>query len=111
MALSWFAPKDPGTNFRHDGHNYPGWCCFVLGYADLNDNGALPKSSEGSGFCVMTNSAVGDFVYKKIICAIAYLNKWADISAKNGPKILVPFHTLDGVNRRWRRWQGIWGND
>lgn len=111
MALSWVAPKDPGTSFQHGGSNFPGWACFVLGYADLNDNGTLPTGSEDSGICVMTNSCVGEFVYHKIICAIAYLKGWADTSAKGALEVIVPFHTLDEVNKNCGNWRGTWGID
>jgi CubicO group peptidase (beta-lactamase class C family) len=113
MALSWNAPKDPGTSFSHAGANDPGWRCYLLGYTDLNDNGALDPGSEGSGFCIMTNAAEGEFVYSKLIYAIAYLKKWADPPPVDAiPDVTIPFRTLETkVDARWAGWRGSWGDN
>lgn len=116
VALSWFASKDPGTTFSHSGGNVPGYRCYLLGYADINGARALDKGSEGSegsGFCVMTNSAVGNAVYGKLAFAVAFIMKWADISnVKSLSKTVVPLRTIETkVNDRWSEWQGCWGDD
>ena len=112
MALSWNAPKDPGITFAHGGANNPGWRCLLLGYADLNDNGALDPGSEGSGVCIMTNAAEGEFVYRKLIYAIVYLKKWAYPPSIDALEVIMPFHTLETkVDARWVAWLGSWGDD
>lgn len=115
MALAWNAPKDPGTTFSHPGGNSPGWRCYLLGYADLNDNGALDPKSEGSGFCIMANSAEGVVVYRKLMLAIAYLKGWADPhppGVEGLPDVIIPFEmrTLETVDMRWVAWRGSFGD-
>ena len=113
VALSWNAPKDPGTTFSHSGGNVPGYRCYLLGYADINENGALDQGSEGSGFCIMTNSAEGMSVFRKLSYAIAYIKKWADLwDLEFLGKIVIPFRTLETrADERWSGWQGHWGDD
>ena len=113
VALSWNAPKDPGTTFSHSGGNLPGYRCYLLGYADLNETGALDQGSEGSGFCIMTNSSEGIAVYSKLVYAIAYIKKWADLwNVEFLGEVTVPFPTLETkVDDRWLGWHGYWGDD
>jgi CubicO group peptidase (beta-lactamase class C family) len=113
MALSWFAPKNPGISFAHGGDNDPGFRCFLIGYADLNDDGALGPGAEGSGYSIMTNAVEGGFVYRKLICAISYLKNWPEPpSVEALPDLIIPFHALETkVDDRWAVWRGLWGDD
>jgi hypothetical protein len=87
------------------------FCCMMLGYADINQNGTLNKSAEKSGLCIMTNSCYGDSVYHKLFHTILFLKKWSRL-----PNILdfvatsIPFYVPDGkISEKWTHWRGKWG--
>ncbi len=120
MALSWFAPVNPGVAFAHGGSNEPGWRCFLVGYADLTSTRTaadveLRRDSVpgNSGICVMTNSAAGDKVIMKAVSAIAYLKDWTAVPHIYGqPEAMIPFSAPDvNVDGRWKEWQGRWHDE
>jgi CubicO group peptidase (beta-lactamase class C family) len=115
VALTWVAPRS-GNSFGHGGSNFPGWECFLMGYADLQSRNVSNHASEQKawddcGICIMTNSASGFPVWSKVLCAITYLKKWAPLPYFDGrtPFQQVPFCTYGPkVDERWVDWQGIW---
>lgn len=116
MALSWFAPRDPGTAFQHGGSNF-GFRCHVLGYANLGSakmsDERLAAANE-SGICIMTNSEQGDTVVRKIFNAIAYLRGWPTMPLVYGlNSAVIPFRAVDVAvsPEHWKRWEGRWGTD
>jgi CubicO group peptidase (beta-lactamase class C family) len=119
MALTWIAPRDPGIAFGHGGSNFPGWECFVMGYADLRpqsgkeDRLLEEKAWDDCGICIMTNSAAGFAVWAKVFHAISYLKKWAPIPYFHGrtPFGTVPFCAYGArVDKRWVEWKGMWAD-
>jgi len=46
MALTWFAPRDPGALFGHEGANVPSFRATVLGFADLEAMGLRKDEME-----------------------------------------------------------------
>ncbi|KAK7416851.1 hypothetical protein QQX98_004909 [Neonectria punicea] len=110
MALSWLAPRDPGTMFSHSGSNNPGWRCWVGGFADLVGRGdsGVPRNR---GVAVMTNSAVGDDVVWKVTSAVAYLKGWIGIPRMSTYPAMIPFHASGrDLNEQWRDWIGSWSD-
>lgn len=69
--------------FGHGGHNEPGWRCFVVGSTSrLSGAGhGDPPLPPGCGIAVMTNSAQGVPVYRKIVAALCYLQGWTGLPA------------------------------
>ena len=64
MGLTWVAPKDPGIGLSHSGSNFPGWQCFLVGFADLGNgekNEGMSKQNvpDECGISIMTNSLSG----------------------------------------------------
>lgn len=119
MALTWIAPRDPGIAFAHGGSSFPGWECFLMGYADLlpqtgkEDRVLEGKAWDDSGICIMTNSAAGFTVWAKVLHAIAYLKNWAPIPYFYGrsPVGLIPFCVFGAqVDKRWVEWKGKWAD-
>ncbi|PVH71802.1 beta-lactamase/transpeptidase-like protein [Cadophora sp. DSE1049] len=114
MALGWRAKK--GTSvFGHSGDNFPGYVCYVAGYADFEPLGmrkdgksvndiATPK---GCGVAVMTSSALGWPLVTRIFHAIAYLKGWPVVSSSP----VLPFMDRKaGIDQRAKDWCGSWGN-
>jgi CubicO group peptidase (beta-lactamase class C family) len=112
MALSWFAPAAPGIAFYHTGGNEPGFRCFVMGYADIYQNGTLNKNAEKSGLCIMTNSRGGDRVYMKLVHAIMFLKKWQTLPGSLLFNVRsIPFYAADKkISKKWVEWKGEWGD-
>ena len=117
MALTWVAPKDPGTAFAHGGSNLPGWECFLMGQADLKSGLEGQKTRQSAwddcGISIMTNSAGGYSVWPKVFEAIWYLKKWGPLphfDDPGGPPAgKTPFF-LPGVKvaKGWVEWKGSW---
>ena len=110
MALSWVAPTDPGIAFGHGGSNFPGWECFVMGYADLKNSGKQ-QVWDGCGVSIMTNSAAGFTVWAKVFHAIACLKGWAPLPYFDGRGAFgkIPFCVYGAkVTERWAEWKGSW---
>jgi CubicO group peptidase (beta-lactamase class C family) len=98
MALGWMN-KD-GTAFGHTGSNDPGYRSYLMGY-----------TGGERGFCIMTNSQLGDTIKDQLWSAIPYLKGWVaaphaiDISAAP-----VPFvDKRKQVDKEARAWIGRWG--
>lgn len=111
MALSWFAPQDPGYVFAHGGNNAPGWCCTLVGYADLSFAGDKKNVQipENCGICIMTNAAHGDVAYGKIVHAITYLKGWPTVPGIFNPPLKIPFIAPNAsVDARWKEYMGLW---
>lgn len=110
MALSWFAPAESGIVFCHSGGNDPGFRCFVLGYADIYQNGTLNENAEKSGLCIMTNSREGDTVYAKLTHAIMFLKKWQPLpDSLSFQAKSIPFYAADRkISEKWVEWKGQW---
>jgi CubicO group peptidase (beta-lactamase class C family) len=109
LALSWFAPAEPGIAFYHGGSNDPGFQCFLLGYADICQNGSLDKNAEKSGLCIMTNSREGTRVYMKLLHAIMLLKKWPTLPASLYFYASIPFYATDRkISENWVEWKGEW---
>lgn len=109
MALSWFARRDPGIAFSHAGNNFPGFSCFVVGFADIlgvkRDD--IPRDA---GIAVMTNSIIGNDVIWKVIHAVSYLQGWLEVPRSYGSgEGVVPFILPDTeAGRGWEAWIGSW---
>jgi CubicO group peptidase (beta-lactamase class C family) len=98
MALGWM--NEDGTTFGHTGSNDPGYRSYFMGYTHAE-----------CGFCIMTNSQLGDTIKDQLWSAIPYLKGWPaathalDISAAP-----VPFvDRRKRVNKEARAWIGRWG--
>ena len=117
FALTWAAPQDPGIAFGHGGSNFPGWECFLMGYADLRGQrkrGTDKRILEDCGICVMTNSMNGFTVWAKVLHAISYLKGWTSIPYFDGRTAIgkVPFCAYGvEVDARWVEWKGSWVNE
>lgn len=110
MALSWVAPREPGVAFAHGGSNFPGWECFVMGYADLKGSGEQ-TAWDDCGISIMTNSAAGFTVWAKVFHAISYLKGWAPLPYVDGRgafgKISFCVYGAN-IDERWAEWKGSW---
>lgn len=109
IALTWFTSS---LGFGHSGGNWPGFICYLFGYADLPGNEAKgPQIPSECGFSVMTNSASGNPAMWKLLHAIPYLKGWLDISTGYTAEDFVgkaPFRASAPVDERWRDWIGRW---
>ncbi|KAH7382045.1 beta-lactamase/transpeptidase-like protein [Cadophora sp. MPI-SDFR-AT-0126] len=110
MALGWMAKKGTGV-FAHAGDNLPGYVCYVAGFADF---GPLSKKDGKSqieipkycGAAVMTSSALGGPLRRRLIHAIAYLKGWPVLY----PRPVLPFMDRQAVvDPRANEWCGSWG--
>ena len=129
MALGWAAKRD-GITFSHGGDNNPGYVCFVLGFANLTfensknrgvENvkfgsesaaGRTEKRSipEGCGVAVMTSSALGRKVMRKILDAVPFLKGWPSMASSPHFPTFSPFIDHERlVDERAKAWCGEWG--
>ncbi|KAK0111029.1 hypothetical protein ONS95_001409 [Cadophora gregata] len=114
MALGWMAKKGTGV-FAHAGDNIPGYVCYVAGYADFEPLGK--KKVEGkndtvipkfSGVAVMTSSALGGPLRRRLVHAIAYLMGWPSLY----PKPVLPFLDKKArIDQGAKEWCGSWGKE
>ncbi|KAJ9616722.1 hypothetical protein H2200_000441 [Cladophialophora chaetospira] len=101
-----------GTNwFGHGGSNNPGYRCRTLLCFDHDGTGQLGKA-EGEGIAVMTNSALGQDVYLKVIQAVAYLRGWPGRDVLGLHEIgnaVIPLSLSNHqIDADWEDWEGRW---
>ena len=112
MALGWMCKKGTAV-FAHAGDNLPGYVCYVAGFADFEPLSAGPKDGKGKveipkycGVAVMTSSALGGPLRRRLIHAVSYLKGWPSLY----PKTVLPFMDRKmEVDGRAREWCGSWG--
>ena len=129
MALGWAAKRD-GTTFNHAGDNYPGYVCFVIGFANLTfenlKTGDAENMKDGSvsaagrtekrnipescGMAVMTSSALGWKALGKILNAVSFLKGWPSMASSPHFPNFLPFRDHERVvDERAKAWCGEWG--
>jgi CubicO group peptidase (beta-lactamase class C family) len=112
MALSWVAPKDPGTFFSHTGSNDPGYRCFFAGFADLADE-KREFPIEDCGIAIMTNSSTGFLPAAVAAKTIYFLKHWSETAVMSeSSTFITPLKSLKSqVNPAWQMWEGAWSDD
>lgn len=115
MALTWRAPRDPGNSFNHSGNNFPGWNCFVMGYADVSGQGAVKPAQQNCAISVMTNSNMGWPVVQKLLRAAQYLNGWNSVEAVGSHSMYTAQTAFVDpeatIGTSWKDWIGLWGKE
>ncbi|KAH7333093.1 beta-lactamase/transpeptidase-like protein [Rhexocercosporidium sp. MPI-PUGE-AT-0058] len=107
MALGWMTKKGTGI-LAHIGNNEPGYACYVAGFADFEPLGAkdgieVPKYC---GVAVMTCSALGGPLRRRIVHAISYLKGWPVLYTQPA----LPFMDREAsIDERASEWYGKWG--
>ena len=112
MALSWMVPSPSKVAFGHTGDSEPGWKGMVLGFADIEHyvHGAAYKTPLPalSGVCILTNSAIGNRVYSKMVNAIYYLKGWPP-QYDTEFYYSTPLADLKVIpHPAWKEWEGRW---
>ena len=110
VSMGW---QHASGTFGHGGNNMPGWRCTVAGSSSVdNGDGKTALGYEGlppgCGVSVMTNSAQGDGVYRKILSAVCYLKGWKEVPLDIQDVRALPLATRNASleDMPWREWVG-----
>jgi len=101
--------------FGHGGANEPGWRCVVAGssaaeheneHTGSENYASLPP---GSGIALMTNSAQGIGIFRKILSAICYIKGWKEVPTEIHVPTGLPLAAHgEPVPEKWRAWKGVY---
>lgn len=99
--------------FGHGGANEPGWRCVVAGSSAVSNEHAGSEDYEslppGCGIALMTNSAQGIGIFRKILSAICYLKGWKEVPTEihvpTGLPLAAPGEPVPG---EWQAWKGVY---
>lgn len=119
MAMGWCADD---LHFGHSGDNEPGYITYAFGShggivnsTASGTSDAASKANNGA-LAIMTNSALGFPVIKKIVSAIFHLDQWSSVPSLPGGfgsmSEVVPYpspRTALG-DPSWKAWVGKWND-
>ncbi|KAL2067910.1 hypothetical protein VTL71DRAFT_16008 [Oculimacula yallundae] len=120
MALGWMKKKDTVV-FAHWGYNSPGYISYFAGFLGAGTPASTDEivgggTEEGKdvklcGVAIMTNSALGVPLMKKIVQAVSYLMGWPSLYQKFDLGFGDRSRVVDGRARewcgRWRKEKGV----
>lgn len=115
MSFGWFVND---TFFAHAGYNDPGYSCYVIGahgYAAPLPYGMM-KSPGRMSMAVMTNSALGDETYKRLVAAVMCLKAfplYPTLPSFGKMAEIIPFPAPEGVymGDEWKAFVGHWTDE
>ena len=114
MALGWSADA---SVFSHGGDNDPGYRCYVFGshggVVNATSNTQMSPLPSRDGLAIMTTSAKGWEVNRKLVSAVFYLKgwpRWKTLPSYFGRDDLVPYAASNGtaIDDDWKQWIGQW---
>jgi CubicO group peptidase (beta-lactamase class C family) len=119
MAMGWGSDD---LYFGHAGDNDPGYNTYVFGSHDgivnstANGASGSPSHINNVAFAIMTNSALGFPVIRKIVSAVFYLDRWSSVPSLPGNfgsmSDIVPYPSSRTASndQSWKAWVGKWND-